>query len=237
MPDETRTKERSAVEQVAGSASRDVVKPGERWGSASLPETDAEVAMRHWIARAFKRGSPELVEEMLKQGIREFDAEAARISRLELKATGMLTAAGLTLTLVTSVGIGVLAAKERLLSGNWLTGFSVAFAVAIAAGAATTGFAMYALRLTATSVPEVKLLLDHAELEKVDNAADRDLGLRDYRAIVGAQIWYCAFRNRATINTKIKAVKWAQFSFVLLVVGIVAIAGLSIGFALLKMRA
>lgn len=179
---------------------------------------------------AFKRNSPLLVEEMLKQAQRQLDAEDARIVRTDTKASAMLASVGISLSVLTSVGVGALLPSTSVVRGEWLACFCGAVALVSISGLASCACALLAVRVTKHQIPDESVLLSESKLAKVDGAESQEDGLRNYRAWIGAHIWQVFQRNRDVCGKKTRLVRFSQNCFAAMLLCMTLLSGLVMAF-------
>ncbi len=106
------------------------------------------------LAKRLARFSPDLVEEVAKVAKDALAGENGRESSLNGKATSLLTASGLSLTVAFTFGGMLLQHPEYLdpLSGGWAATVAFLYGAALLSGLAATGWALGALFVTSKYV-------------------------------------------------------------------------------------
>jgi hypothetical protein len=97
------------------------------------------------VRDAFNLGSYELVDELCKLAFKLLDAEEARLAKIDTKASGLLASAGISLSIVSSVGIGLVLPANSPVSGASLLVVALAVGVSCITGVVTAAYAANAL--------------------------------------------------------------------------------------------
>ncbi len=174
------------------------------------------------LRERFALNSPPLVAELYASALRGISDETARLSRLDSKATSLLTAAGLSVAVATA-----LVARSGIAAGLGPAWIAV-FLLALAAGFAAAACAVAALFVRDQSAPHVDAMLDETTLQE-SNAADTDddgkspFALMVYQKRLAPHYWSVVLRQQPVLARKARWVKRGQacflaFLFVLFVI-------------------
>jgi hypothetical protein len=165
--------------------------------------------------------SPELTEELYQIAQQQIQSEIGRQTRLDAKATSLLTAAGLSLTIVFTFG-NTLVTQTTIFNPCILIGY----VVAVTCGLVAASFAVSALRVRSAyfSIDE-RVTLDPAMLKEANqpeafegkcelkDEEKRRYGVMEYRKYLLPQLWVMgqtSFRNH---EKKATLVKRGQYFF------------------------
>jgi hypothetical protein len=197
---------------------------------AQPPLSGAELRERLLVS------SPKLVKELYDIAVRQIAEENARQTRLDSKATSLLTAAGLSLTVAFTFGGQLVAAHHK--QGNEHIDFPVwgviAFGVALLAGLGAAFQAMRALVVgggyRAISEREVFNgdLLTYAEghyhpEEKEKASPSDEEAATEYRKAMIPHFWEIAQEHLNVHQRKASIIRWGQGAFLLFIVAIVVV--------------
>ncbi|MBX3208436.1 MAG: hypothetical protein KF764_25545 [Labilithrix sp.] len=178
------------------------------------------------LAERLAINSPELVQELftLVQGL--VTAEVGRQTRLDAKATSLLTAAGLSLTVTTGFASTVLARPDLVKDWNPAVLFlaSLAFLVATVVGLLAAIWAVRALRVRGdyraaneSSLFDAELLLEANDppsmADEKDDAQRRLFGLMEYRKHLIPHYWAILRAHRLVHGKKADIVGDGQTLF------------------------
>jgi hypothetical protein len=191
---------------------------------ATAPFTEADVRARLNVS------SPELVKELHENAIRMLNAECERQKSLEAKASSLLAASGLAVTLTFAFGSAI---TER--PGNFHEWIIYPYASACIFGLLTAGYAVWALMIRNYAALNEETIFNDAVIKDADEpaafAADDTMpytekwsyGLRNYRAFVVPHIVRICQINAAHHKRKAELIAWGQrlfFGFILSVISV-----------------
>lgn len=167
------------------------------------------------LARRLRLGSIELVGELWAITQKQVDAEISRQTRLEGKATSLLTAIGLSLTVAFTFGSTLLTQTDAFKEYKiWVV---ASYSCALAAGLLTAVLATTALLLFG----QRQVAEDMVFNEKILSASDVDgppekerEGLMEYRKAAIIHLWGIRQRYDETYRQKSKLVKAGQIAFI-----------------------
>jgi hypothetical protein len=185
------------------------------------------------IRRRLTLVNPELVKEVYALTKGQIDHEAARYARLDLKANTVITAAGLSMAVASSLG-GIVGSGKRLPSYLlWM------FGVTAIVGLAAVGFAILAVLVSKAFARVSDGAMFNADvLERADapSGADdlsttekRDFGAAQYRQYMAAHMWDMYLKDRAQLDRKAGRVQTGQCLFGVFLVLLVACEATLIG--------
>jgi hypothetical protein len=208
-------------------ASSEPIPPG---AADARPAGETEPTLTPEVLRErLTLGSPALVREIYEIQLRQIQYEVGRQTRLDAKATSLLTAAGLSLTVAfTFGGQIVLAHLHDELAFH--VGAVVAFAVATLCGLASAGFAIRALlvhdafrTINEASVFSLRALKE-ADADYQSGAEDGDeAAVTQYRKSLIPHLLEIWQTNGRSNEDKAKIVKRGQLFFGLFLVALIVI--------------
>ncbi len=183
----------------AGTSSTTIESPAQR----SLEPKD--------LAKLLTLDSPKLVEELWQITQKQLEVEITRHTRLEGKATSLLTTAGLALTVAFTFGSTLL--TQAAAFKRWHDHIAVIFAAAIIAGLLSAMQAVRALVLREQLSVNEHAVFDQDALRAADQDSDAEKGLMEYRKGRIIHFWTVKQRYSATYREKSKLVKLGQWLF------------------------
>ncbi|MGK3964995.1 hypothetical protein WMF01_30925 [Sorangium sp. So ce1667] len=160
-------------------------------------------------------GWPGLINELYQFAQRQLQFETGRQTRLDAKATSLLSAAGLSLTVAFTFG-GLLLANKEVLRANigWYYSAVAGFGLAIILGLGAAGFALAALKVRDANrgISEDAVfneeLLKRAEDESADEQA-----VAEYRKSLTVHLWTIAQAQHMLHERKAKIIQRGQVAF------------------------
>ncbi len=177
--------------------------------------------------------SPELVENIYELAKAQVAYETGRQGRLDSKATSLLTASGLSVTVAFSFGTTLITYGSRF-DGVVI----VAYAAAVSLGLTAAILAVAALKVagTYTTVSD-HAVFDAGELpranwptwegdEAVEIAERLRFGVMRYQKHLIAHLWEIYRANAAQNEIKATRIKYGQYVFVAFLIALLACAGL-----------
>jgi hypothetical protein len=178
------------------------------------------------LAERLALGSPKLVEELWNIAQKQVDIEIARHTRLDTKATSLLTAAGLSLTVAFTFGSTLLTKADAF--KHWEKQVVFIFALTVILGLAAAFMAVRALALREQLGVNELAIFDVADLKEADGPEDADeptlnRGVMEYRK--GRILHFWAIRQRYLESYKGKAelVKRGQWAFMAFLAGLLVL--------------
>lgn len=143
------------------------------------------------LKRRLKRNSPELVKELYDIAKAQVQFEVGRQSRLDSKATSLLTASGLSITLTFVFGGVLINLSKTGEVGWWIV---LAYIAAVACGLIAAACAVRALRVSDTYATfNEDTVFNEAVLDQADgnteDESQRAGGVRDYQRFLIVQLW------------------------------------------------
>jgi hypothetical protein len=149
------------------------------------------------LEERFTLRSPALLKELYELAERATKAENDRAAALDLKASYLLNAVGLTLTIAFTFGGEILIGRRAQLMqlGAWRWGFAISSGiVAVAAGLLSAGLALYALRVRGDHLAiDVHAALEPNLLRAADDASGEE-AVATYHRTMAINSWLCAQR-------------------------------------------
>lgn len=180
------------------------------------PLTDQELAKRLTVE------NPKLVSELYRIAEQQIEIEAKRQTRLDYKATSLLTAAGLSLTVAITFG-GLLITQSRAFDEwrEWIIGLFVATVIAGITAAIYALRAQFAKQFLAA---DENAIFDTDILKTADTPATPEAGLMEYQKSLIIHLW--AIRGRAFQNhvERVALVKMGQRFFIGFLFGVMVVS-------------
>jgi hypothetical protein len=184
--------------------------------------------------------SPELVAELHSVVLRQIAEEATREARIDTKATSLLSAVGISISLL-SAFMGPSVVKALSNAAGWLSFFVYALLLLAALSAIGTGIvAVLVLRVRGYGTPHDEAIWNAGELsaadakndDKPEEAHDRVLGVAQYRRYMLVSMWEAHVKTRGVNDRRAKNLLRGQWVFVgfcvlLLFLGGLLVAGIS----------
>jgi hypothetical protein len=189
--------------------------------AAAVTETPAKTAKGSQdhsfddeLTRRLKLGSTQLVAELWAITQKQLDTEVARHTRLEAKATSLLTAVGLSMTVAFTFGATLLTQRETF--KDYQEAIYGAYGLAIMCGLLSAAFASSALLLIEQLQVDEEFIFNRDILKHSDRseAADEAEGLMEYRKAAILHFWPVRRRYDQTYREKSALVKRGQFAFI-----------------------
>jgi hypothetical protein len=207
----------------------------------SSPTTHAEHLTLSELRDRVNLHSPLLVKELHETTLRQIQSETGRQTRLDGKATSLLTATGLSLTVAFAFGGQILIAhadKLKAYGHRWWIAVVVTYSLAVLSGLFASFFATWALRVHGAhgTVSEdnvfnddVLKAADQADAEHSDDpvkaAAARDVGLTNYRRYITIHLWHIVQVQHQIQEKKASIIRYGQLCFMAFLVSLVIICG------------
>jgi len=168
---------------------------------------------RSELARRLALGSPKLVEELWTVTQKQLEVEVARHGRLDAKATSLLTAAGLSLTVAFTFGSTLL--KEAKSFDAWHIPIILIFGVTIICGLMAAFNAVHGLALREQLGVNEEAIFDPEALKEADaeETAEAGNGVMEYRKGRIIHFWTIRQRYWESYQHKAKIVKHGQYWF------------------------
>jgi hypothetical protein len=188
---------------------------------AETPPVTEEMLTEAQVLDRLTVNSPELVAELLALVQGELAAETGRQTRIDAKATSLLTAAGLSLTVAFTFG-GLLLTRDNSFSfGHWVT---LIFALALVCGLSAAVHAVWALlvrgeykALDGETLFDVGTLAQANDVLKDDtdtpDKEKREFGVMEYRKFLIPNLWGVVRDHRMVHDDKAKIIKRGQLFF------------------------
>jgi hypothetical protein len=174
------------------------------------------------VTEALRLNSATLVAEVYDTARRNVDNFGQKLARLDQKATTLLAAIGLSLTVALTYGSQVALARANGSVPRFvLVTFWIAMFLGISAGICAT----FALFVRDHAEVSDRAIFNAKELREADDLefADPTTGLASYRRALTVHLWLVAKQREAKSLVKGQAVKNAQFFFLLFIVSILLI--------------
>lgn len=180
------------------------------------PVEELKTLRRHGkveLIRRLKRSSPELTNEVYELAKSQVQYEAGRQARLDAKATSLLTASGLAITLAFVFGGALINLSLNREVGWWIV---VAYLAAVLCGLVAAWHAIKALRVRedyltlndeAVFNDEILTLADRMETE---TEGGKGAGVRDYQRYMIVQLWEISRQHHANHEEKASWIKRGQ---------------------------
>lgn len=159
--------------------------------------------------------SPHIVNELYDVAQKQILAETGRQGRLDAKATSLLGAVGLSLTVAFTFG-GSLITNHSTFAAHSLVYavISTCFFLAVALGIAAGGFALGALLVRQGYVAlSEQAVFDDETLALADGQEDAEVGVAVYKRFLLVQLWDIARTNAATQDRKAVLIRRGQVVF------------------------
>jgi hypothetical protein len=165
------------------------------------------------LKACLRLGSIELVAEVWAITQKQVDVEATRHTRLETKATALLTAIGLSLTIAFTFG-ATLMSKAAVDFAEHRTWILFSFGCAIITGLISALLALRAVMVTGQrQVEESAIFGDVLQSSDRHKTEDEKEGLMRYRQSLIMHFWEIRNQYDLTYRQKVKFVKWGQRAF------------------------
>jgi hypothetical protein len=171
---------------------------------------------REELSKRLRLGSTALVKELYEIALRQIQSETGRQTRLDGKATSLLTAVGLSLTVAFTFGGQVLlahATELRAIDAPRWTFALVIFAFALIAGLGAGVLAMLALRVQAYATVDEQAVFNETMLAQAEGAETEEEGVAEYRRYLTVQLWRITQRQLHAHESKAGLIEKGQFCF------------------------
>ncbi|MEO7037368.1 MAG: hypothetical protein ABI548_25660 [Polyangiaceae bacterium] len=180
------------------------------------------------IAARLRLVNPELAKEVYEIAKAQVQSEAARHTRLDAKANSVITAAGLSMAVASSLG-GIIASGQTLLPGwlLWMFGLAGIFALS----SVVTGVMALLVKGGYAQVSD-HAVFNQEKLAFADvptgcddllDAKDKQAyGVAVYRQYMAAHLWDVSVKDHGQLNRKAKQVQVAQWLFIAFLVVLLA---------------
>jgi len=203
--------------------------------ATSRSQSSNEILTEKDVRERLALNSPELVAELLVHVQGLLATETGRQTRVDAKATSLLTAAGLSLTVAFTFG-GLLIAKPN--NGSFDPWVTVTFALAVTSGLIAAIHAVAALfvrgdygSVAGETLFDVETLKAANDMMKDEEATDaptdkekREFGVMEYRKYLIPHLWE-VFRQRSLVHEKkASRIKWGQGFFIAFLVLLIPVA-------------
>jgi len=191
-----------------------------RWTIGSKRRTTGadELLTQEELKDRLTLSSVALVAELGTVTQQQLQAEAARHGRLDSKATSLLTAAGLSLTVVSAFSVTTVPSVPGC-TPCWL------LQAAIASGIAAALLAVGALLVRQSSAgANERTVFDVALLETAEGAQDEDQGVREYRKAMICHEWSIVQTRRENNERRGRIIQIGQCFFAVFLVSVCALA-------------
>lgn len=212
---------------------------------SQTPPLAGEMLTEVQIRARLTINSPELVKELYDIAQRQVQAEVGRQTRLDAKATSLLTAAGLSLTVAFTFGSTLITKPEAF--ETWHRFVVGAFALALVLGLTAAILAVRALlvrdnymTVNEAAVFDPEVLEDandpHAlreiDCKEMKDEEKRKFGVMEFHKAMIVHLWTIAQQHLKNNEGKARLIKWGQrcflgFLVVLLVVAVFIVLGAS----------
>jgi hypothetical protein len=173
---------------------------------------------REELKKRVKR-SPLIVKEIYEIAQRQVQAETGRQARLDAKATSLMGAVGLCLTVAFTFGGLVLkeaTAFVAKLGDTRLSIINICFALAIFFGIGAGALALKALLVKGTYLTMSEdAVFNEAALDTAESQEDSEVGLAAYRRFILVQLWDNARIHGRNHEVKAKDIRRGQICFAL----------------------
>jgi hypothetical protein len=201
--------------------------PDEPVGKPGDPTWVPEKLRQHRLAYA----PAEDVELVLKEAERFVDEQRGRQARLDAKATSLLGAIGLSLTVAFTYGGMIVHGSSQGSSsgggvyyGNVHGAVWVAFGCAILAGLVTAGFALWSLKVSDNPQGVANAnIFPELWIRQYDAGIDPEKRKTAYRQKLALHFWEIGERNRAVLDRKAGTIFWGQVAFGVFLVALLAV--------------
>lgn len=173
--------------------------------SKGRPYTKEEVVDR------VRLNSSLVVEEALKFVVKMMDADDMRSTQINNKASTLLGASGLSVTVAFSFGATLLSRPD--LFGLWeRKALPVLFATSLFVGFSAGLYSLKALQVRNHKAIDSGDVLSRSVLDDADTENEAD-GLRVYRRYLLAHIWAVSSHNKKVLEDKATLLKRGQLAF------------------------
>lgn len=180
------------------------------------------------VHEAVELGSAGLVREVHETVQTYLRNEMARQTLIESKATSLLSAVGLSMTIAFAF-VGSLLEHHATLAEmpsvvRWA--MSILLVIAPLLGTVSATVAIYALLISDNQlVPNEEAIFDIERLKKADKHENDDFAVREYRRYLIPHLWKIAQRETAVLDKKGRCVALAQRLFGAFIgcIGVVAV--------------
>lgn len=177
------------------------------------------------VRRRLSLNSPELVAAIFDMTQQRLKFEEGRHGHLNSKATALLTAAGLSLTVVSTIGAALGPYVKHLSSGARLAAI-VCLCITVLPGFLAAIWAVRAMLVRADySVPSMHAIFDKTILSEAnahdpshsghDDASARKYGLMEYQKFLTAHLWEVAASHSKVHEDKATKIRRGQWAFVI----------------------
>lgn len=162
--------------------------------------------------------SPDLAKELLDTAKGQLASEAARQSRLDGKANSLMAAAGLSLTVASSIA-GTLISRGTQVPLSLLTTSSAMGVLGLAA----VVFGIWAAKIQDHGTLNPEAIFNEQQLNQAEAPPGTEgdseetrtaFGLALYRQYITVHIWDVYERNAASLDRKATFIKLGQYSFI-----------------------
>jgi len=225
---------------VSTKMAAELTKPSEE-GKPLQEGAEAETASlsEDEIIARLRLNSSKLVKEIYEIALRRVQYESGRQQRLDAKATSLLTATGLSLTVAFTFGATLLSAGGQAAFHEFYNYVLLLFYSAISLGIVSAGFALGALLVRSgyatvrdTAVFNVALLQKANQLANAEGDDDaEDNALMVYQRGLIPHIWKIGTAHERQHETKALVIKIGQSVFGLFLLAVLCLC-ISVGIAL-----
>ena len=177
---------------------------------------------------ALQLHSPVLVKDLYEAAQRQMAFETGRQGRLDAKATGLLQAAGLALTVASTFGAQLAARSGYLKSLPWL--LLVMIGGTLLAGLGAAFMAIWALKVRDGEYLTVneRTLFSPDVLEAADSgeAGEQEAAAAVFRRAMTVHLWQIVQRQEQVHHAKAKWIQRGQIAFGLFLLGLLALGAI-----------
>lgn len=186
-------------------------RPRPRGHTASSVASNRFLTKRQIVSALTVTTWPALVGEVYGAALRTIDDEIGRQSRLDAKATALLSGAGLSVTVALST-MGYL--LSRPVAGWYFWASLAAFVLAAAAGLGAAGCSLRALFVHGGHKRlGMAAILHEATLRGANGESSGDLAVAAYQKALASELWTIVKVYDVNLEAKATWVKWGQLSF------------------------
>jgi hypothetical protein len=178
---------------------------------AALPDADAVASKlpldKGELMARLTISSPELVKELYETTLRQIQSETERQTRLDAKATVLLAASGVSLTVAVAIDRAIVPSGVHSLTAFLVLG------LASALGLSAALCALMALRVRVYMGVNDDAVFNKTLLAEADNADDALAGLTEYRKSMIVHLWLITQRQATNRKRKASLVALGQRFF------------------------